>query len=206
MFKIGFIFTLVAFISACSGSSSKDEDMPRYYVVEVDRGAIADTFAENRVLYLHPVKFTSQFKQRDIVFKVGENEYQSQYPHQFYNDPEDIFTDQLQRWLQKSGLFTQVVTTDISQADMVLETAVTALYGDARQAFTPAAVLEMQFFLSSENETGEKIALFQTGLRVDVDIESTTPANVVKGWKEGAQELFWTVEDDLSGFFSKLTP
>ena len=116
-----------------------------------------------------------------------------------------MFTEQLRRWLQKTGLFSQVVITDDVPADMVLETAVTALYGEQREQFSPQAVIEMQFFLMSNDENNTK-PLFQTGLRVDVDIEQSTPENVVKGWKQGLEELFWTVEDDFSGYFTKLNP
>jgi hypothetical protein len=46
--------------------------------------------------------------------------------------------------------------------------------------------------------------LFQTGLRVDVDIEQATPSNVVTGWKQGTEELLTTLEQDLSAYFSKV--
>ncbi|MCJ8275053.1 MAG: ABC-type transport auxiliary lipoprotein family protein, partial [Psychrosphaera sp.] len=148
---------------------------------------------------------TSHFRGKTIVFRVGENEFRSQAPHELFSEPEEMFTEQLRRWLQKSGLFSKVVTKQDEHADLILETAVTALYGEQRKQFSPQAVLEMQFFLSSAEEDNERV-LFQTGLRIDVDVEIATPANVVKGWKEGLEELLATVEDDFSGYFSKRTP
>lgn len=196
----------VALLSGCLGLGSKDEDDgPHYYVIDVDRGAVATEFAKNRVLLLKPVRVTSQFRGRTLVFKIGENEYQSQPQYQFFSDPSEMFTEQLRRWLQKSGQFSQVVIDEDIEADMVLETAVTALYGDQREQFSPQAVLEMQFFLLTADKNNSK-PLFQTGLRIDVDIAQTTPANVVKGWQQGLEDLLATLEDDFSGYFSKLSP
>jgi hypothetical protein len=201
------VVVLIGGLSGCFGWGSKDDedDTPHYYIIDVDRGSVAASFVKNRVLYLKPVKVSPHFKNKTLVFKVGENEFRSQAPHEFFSDPAEMFTEQLRRWLQKSGLFSQVVTSLDEPADIVLETAITALYGESREQFSPQAVLEMQFFLTSA-DTPSQEALFQTGLRIDVNVDAATPANVVKGWKQGLEELLATVEDDFSGYFSKRTP
>jgi cholesterol transport system auxiliary component len=206
--KLIFLATLISFLTGCFGLGSKDEeddDTPHYYIIDVDRGAVAAEFAKDRVLYIKPVKMTSHFRGKNIVFRVGENEFSSKANHEFFSEPEEMFTEQLKRWLQKSGLFSNVVTDSDAPADLVLETAVTAFYGEKREQFSPQAVLEMQFFLTS-NEDDRAQVLFQTGLRIDVDVAAATPPNVVKGWKEGLEELLATVEDDFSDYFSKRTP
>ena len=200
------ILASVSLLTGCLGLGSKDEadDTPHYYVIDVDRGAIATQFEKGRVLKLKPVRITSHFRSQNIVFRVGENEYQHQLNHQFFSEPEEMFTEQLKRWLQKSGLFSQIVTDD-SPADLVLEVAVTGLYGDKREQFSPQSTLEMQFFLLTDDDSNKQ-ALYQTGLKIDIDIEETTAPNVVKGWKQGLEELLATIEDDLSGYFSKHSP
>jgi cholesterol transport system auxiliary component len=203
-----FLATLISLLTGCFGLGSKDEDdddTPHYYIIDVDRGAVAAEFAKDRVLYIKPVKITSHFRGKNIVFRVGENEFRSKANHEFFSQPEEMFTEQLKRWLQKSGLFSNVVTTLDGPADLVLETAVTAFYGEKRQQFSPQSVLEMQFFLTTKEDDREQV-LFQTGLRIGVDVASATPPNVVKGWKEGLEELLATVEDDFSDYFSKRTP
>ena len=201
------IIVTLLLLTGCLGLGSKEsnDDSPHYYVIDVDRGAVASHFVKDRVLYLKPVKLTSYFRGRNIVFRVGDNEYQQQLSHQFFTDPQEMFTEQFKRWLSKSGLFSQVVTNGEVPADMILETAVTALYGDERDQYSPQAVLEMQFFLL-ESDQNKTQPLFQTGLKVEVDIPETTPPNVVKGWKQGLKELMMTVGDDLSDYFSKRKP
>ena len=201
------LLILATMLSGCFSFASKDvkDDTPHYYVIDVDRGAVAAEFAKDRVLRLKPVRVTSHFRDKTLVYRVGENEYRPQPPHQFFSDPSEMFTEQLRRWLQKSGLFSQVVVSDDLPADMMLETAVTALYGEQRDQFSPQAVLEMQFFLMDNEEKNTK-PLFQTGLRVEVDIEQSLPSDFVNGWQQGLEELLSTVEDDFSGYFTKLAP
>lgn len=207
--RISMILFLYIGLTACfSWGGGEEEELapdgqPHLYIIDVDRGAVAESFAKDRVLLLKPVRVVPHFKSKQLVFRVGEDEYQPQQGQQFFAEPSEMFTDQLRRWLLKSGLFSQVIVDDSAKADYVLESAVTALYGEQRNAYSPESVVEMQFFMSSA-EDDAKTMLFQTGFRVDVDIERTTPGNVVSGWKNGMAELLTNLEQDLSGYFSKL--
>jgi len=204
VFKALLYVSLPVILSACFswGGGEEQDEAPRYYVVDVDRGSVAQDFPQDRVLLLKPVRVVPHFRDKPIVFRVNESEYQAQASHLLFSEPEEMFTAQLRRWLQKSGLFSQVVTDDSVEADFVLEAAVTALYGEKRPEYSPQAALEMQFFMSSAAD--QQKMLFQTGLRVDVDIEQTTPGNVVTGWKQGLEELLTTLEQDFSAYFSKV--
>lgn len=208
VFRVFTLLFLVSMLSGCFGFGSKEnvkDDTPHYFVIDVSRGNVATEFAKDRILRLSPVRVTSIYRGKTFVFRVGENEYRPQPPNEFFTAPSEMITEQLRRWLEKTGLFTRVVTANDVPADMVLDTAVTALYGEQRDQFSPQAVIEMQFFLMSIDPNNTK-PLFQTGLRVDVDIEKSTAENVVKGWQQGLEELLWTLEDDFSGYFTKLNP
>lgn len=200
-----FILSTSLLLSSCFswGGGEKEVDMtPRYYVLDVERADVAADFPSNRVLRLNPVRVVPHFKSKTLIFRVGENEYKAVEPHQFLVDPEVMFTNILKRWLQKSGQFSKVVTDDSVPADFTMDAAVTAFYGEKRPAYSPQSVIEMQFFMTAADNP-EKL-LFQTGLRVDVDIEQATPSNVVTGWKQGTEELLTTLEQDLSAYFSKV--
>ncbi len=200
------VLVMMLTLSACFSWGGGDEvdanAEPRYYVVDVDRGSVAQSFARDRVLLLKPVRVVPHFRDKTIVYRVNESEYQSQPPHQLFTEPSEMFTAQLRRWLQKSGLFSQVVVDETAEADYVLEAAVTALYGEKRPEYSPQAIVEMQFFMSSADE--QQNMLFQTGLRVDADIEKTTPGNVVTGWRQGLDQLLTTLEQDFSDYFAKV--
>lgn len=201
--KLALLLSLPMLLTACFswGGGEEDSDTPHYYVIDVDRGVVAQSFPQGRVLLLKPVRVVPHFRDKNIVFRVAESEYRALPSHELFTAPEEMFTAQLKRWLQKSGLFSQVVTDESVEADLVLESAVTALYGEKRPEYSPQSVLEMQFFMTTAQDQKN---LFQTGLRVDVNLEETTPGNVVTGWKQGLEELLTTLEQDLSAYFSKV--
>lgn len=196
---------------ACTGTATKlePEQIPdplqHYYVIDVDRGLKEHDRSEGRVLYIAPVKVTSQFRAKNLVFRVGENAFQPQPDHQFFDTPQQMFTVQLQRWLKKTGLFKTVTTKQTVEADYTLETAVTGLYGDKMLEKPTKAILEMQFFLTDNNADKEEI-VFQTGLHIDTHIMETTPSDTVKGWKTGLRKTLSTLEDDLSSYFLPDSP
>lgn len=86
---ISILIVLVSFLTGCFGLGSKDEDdddTPHYYIIDVDRGAVATEFTKDRVLYIKPVKMTSHFRGKNIVFRVGENEFRSKANHEFFRN------------------------------------------------------------------------------------------------------------------------
>jgi ABC-type uncharacterized transport system auxiliary subunit len=200
------VIDLFSFLTGCfgfgGGSKEADDIQPRFYIVDVDRGNVAAQFAQNRVLRIKPIRIAPHYRTENIVFRVGESEYQPQAGHVLLTDPQVMFTSQLQRWLAKSGLFSDVITDDSQPADLVLEAAVTKLYGDNRSGYSPQAVLEMQFFMSPGDADRSKM-LFQTGFRVDASIDQTTSQNVVTGWQNALELILATLEQDLSVYFNK---
>jgi cholesterol transport system auxiliary component len=199
-------------LTGCFGSmNSKPEQQiveeapQQFYVIDVDRGLKEHDRSQGRVLYLAPVVVTSQFRAKNIVFKVEDNAFQPLPEHAFFDTPQEMFTTQLQRWLTKTGFFKRVILDDGQQADYILEVAVTGLYGDKREGQPAQSVLEMQFFMTDTHAKAEEV-VFQTGLHIDIDIAETTPSNTVNGWKTALIKLLSTLEDDLSSYFSNEPP
>ena len=83
-------------LTGCFGgmNSKPDEalvatEVPQqFYVIDVDRGLKEHDRSEGRVLYLAPVVVTSQFRAKNIVFKVEDNAFQPQPDHEFFDTPE----------------------------------------------------------------------------------------------------------------------
>lgn len=200
------VFILFSFLAGCfsfGGGDKETENIdPRFYIVDVDRGNVAIEFASNRVLRIKPIRIAPHYRTENIVFRLDDNEYKPQVGHLLLTDPQVMFTSQLQRWLSKSGLFSDVITDESQPADLVLEAAVTKFYGDDRAGYSPQAVLEMQFFMSPGNADRSKM-LFQTGFRVDASIDKITQQAVVTGWQNALEEILATLEQDLSDYFAK---
>ncbi len=205
-----FIVLAMLFVTLTTGcslwrgerSAPKQAAAPLYYVLEVARGEQAKEAVDAPVLRLAPLRVTSQFREKTIMFRVGESSYMPQADHQFLNTPEAILQQQLQSWLVQTGLFSDVVTDPTVAADWVLETAVTAFYGEARASYSPAAVLEMQFFFYSATGKQEE-AVLESGLRVSADIAEMTPPEVVIGWRHALLKTLIALEVNLSDYFQQ---
>lgn len=180
-----------------------DSQQPRFYVLDVDRGSVSHQQAVERIVYLTDISVSPQFAGSTLIMRVGDTEYAAQTGHEFIVDPQTMLTSQLERWLQKTGLFSRVIRQTNDAADMVMDVTLTALYGEQRSQYSPEAVIEMQFFLSSNTESARRL-LFQTGFRVEVDIEESTPGKTVTGLQHGLEEILVALEQDLSDYFSRV--
>lgn len=180
-----------------------DSQQPRFYVLDVDRGSVSEQQAVERMLYLTDISVSPQFAGNQLMMRIGDNEYASQTGHEFIVDPQTMLTSQLERWLQKTGLFSRVIRQANDAADMVMDVTLTALYGEQRSQYSPEAVIEMQFFLSSNTESARRL-LFQTGFRVEVDIDESTPGKTVTGLQFGLEEILVALEQDLSDYFARV--
>ena len=178
------------------------QPVPHYYILEVDRGETEKITSDLPVLNLLPLKITSRYRDVKLVFRLGNESYQSEPNHQFITSPEDILTQQVKNWLEKSGLFSKVMVGGKGGSGFTLETAVTAFYGVARPNLSPAAVLEMQFFLTDLSKSSEG-ALFEYGLRVSAEVTKSTPAETVIGWRQALMKTLIGLELNLSDYFQK---
>jgi hypothetical protein len=88
-------------------------------------------------------------------------------------------------------------STNQSQPNYVLDGAVNALYGDFRNVDSPRAVLEMEFFLTSESPTKPGI-LMQRRYARSIPLTGRSPEALVKGWNQALQEILTTLVADLN--------
>ena len=200
---IGLItITLMGCMSWRANDKKTETAEQAFYILEVERGEVAPAATDKPSLKLLPLRITSRFKGRDIIFRIDESHYEAQAEHQFVMSVEHMLSQQLQHWLEKSGLFSQVTTDESASTDLVLEAAVTAFYGEARPNFSPAAVLEMQFFLRAVSAEKNDVS-FEFGLHVTSEVLELNPPEVVKGWRQALMKTLIALEVNLSDYFQK---
>jgi uncharacterized lipoprotein YmbA len=206
MLRFFAIVLIASMLMGCAiwrgGDSSEQTTQPHYYVLEVDRGEREEIVINAPTLRIAPLRMTSKFRGQQIVFRTADSSYMPQVDHQFLTPPNEILQQQLENWLIASGLFSQVIADESSTTDWVLETAVTAFYGEARSNFSPAAILEMQFFFRSTTAPEDE-GLVESGLHVSVNIAEMTPPAVVTGWRQALMKTLIALEVNLSDYFQK---
>jgi len=96
------------------------------------------------------------FRGRSFVVRQSELQFETDYYHEFLVAPAANVSEATARALAAAKAFTTVTPAGVvSDADWALEAFVDALYGDARQAGTPYAVIGITYYLrSNESDFG----------------------------------------------------
>jgi hypothetical protein len=112
-------------------------------------------------------------------------------------------TEEIRKNLIASEMFKYVIdASSPMQASFALDGSVNALYGDFRNLDSPRAVLEMEFFVTSEMPTKPGI-MMQKRYQKSIPISGRSPEALVKGWNEALAEILTALVADLKTVTAK---
>ena len=168
------------------------------YSLEVSRAAAPLTnSASGPVLRIRRFVVAPQFEGRELVYRTGELQFESDFYHEWFVQPNAVLTQQTHNWLSASGLFEAVLDSS-SKLDetLTLEGYVGALYGDYRDKAAPKAVLDLHVRMITEGESRSRM-LFNQDYRQAISVPDESPEALVKGWNEELQLILSLLEEDL---------
>ena len=143
------------------------------------------------------MRVSPRYAGRSFVYRTSETVYESDFYNQFLVSPGSLITEEVRKVLIDSQLFKYVISSSNSlQPSYVLEGTVNALYGDFRNANSPRAVLEMEFFLTSEIPAKAGI-LMQKRYAKAAPVQGSSPEALVKGWNEALGDIATALAVDL---------
>src|SRR5699024_1703191 len=198
---------LVIVLGGCAFFGGKGGVKGNYYTLETQRVLEQPSLkAQGRVLEIAPFHISPRYQNQGLVYQEADSQYQIAQNQAFILPPQILITEQVSRYLRRSGLFGAVVEGESQlQATDLLEGAITALYGDFRDSGTPRAVMEIQFFLINPQADPPKI-LFKTGFRTEAKLPKATPQALVAGWNADLEGILQHFEHDLRRFFKEPLP
>jgi cholesterol transport system auxiliary component len=151
----------------------------------------------NETLEVSNIRVSPRYAERSFVYRTSEAGYESDFYNQFLVAPASLITEEVRKGLTGSQVFKYVISaSNQSQPSYVLEGTVNALYGDFRNANSPRAVLEMEFFLTSEIPARAGI-LMQKRYAKAVPVRGSSPEALVKGWNEALGDIATSLAADL---------
>jgi cholesterol transport system auxiliary component len=191
-----FVLALLALCAACVGVEKSYPDK-RYFVLELSANPSPANPTANETLEVSNIRVSPRYADRGFVYRTSESGYESDFYNQFLVAPGSLITEELRKGLTESRVFTFVIgASNQSQPSYVLEGAVNALYGDFRNPNSPTAVMEMEFFLTSEIPAKPGI-LMQKRYAKSIPLSSRTPEALVKGWNQALEEILTSLTADL---------
>jgi cholesterol transport system auxiliary component len=187
---LGFALTL----SGCFQSAAIDR---KYYILDVKRQGGPAQVHTDAALRVRRFNVDEAFATRQLVYRVSEFRYESDYFHQLLVLPGLMITEKTRDWLADSGLFGRVSSVGSRlEPKYMLEGNVIALYADFRNEAKPVAVAEIRFFLLAGPEGEETVDLART-YRAESSIGAKTAEAVVEALSQSLTDILTRFEPDI---------
>jgi uncharacterized lipoprotein YmbA len=170
----------------------------RQFVLDVARSGDASGSKIGEVLRISRIHVSPRFEGKGFVYRTGDLTYESDFYNEFFTSPGPLLIEEMRKWVRGSGLFDHVPDPGSRLAPThVLESTVSALYGDYRESEAPKAVMEMHFSLMRNTSPGSEVA-FENGYRKEVSVTGDSPDALAEGWNEGLSQILKDLETDLA--------
>ena len=134
-------------VIGCNPSGGPAGDR-QYFRLEVQRQGQPSEPQEDVLLMVRPFSLSPGYHAKELTYRTGESQYESDYYHQFIIDVGQQVAEQTRAWLSQSGCFAHVVPPGSAMnATHMLEGNITRLYGDFRDKANPQAQVSITFYL-----------------------------------------------------------
>lgn len=181
-------------LSGCLQSAATDR---RHYILEAERQGGPAQVHTDATLRVRRFNVDEAFMAKQLVYRVDEFRYESDYYHEFLVLPGVMITEKTRDWLADSGLFGRVSAVGSRlESTYLLEGNVTALYADFRSAAAPVAVVEIRFFLLAGPDANETVDLAKT-YRAESPISAKTAEAVVEALSNSLADVLAHLEPDI---------
>jgi len=181
-------------VAACLGCADRNLYNKRYFVLDVKRPAEGLIEDAEVVLEVRRFSIDSRFDSKDMVYRRGEFEYESDFHNEYLVAPEVMITDQVRRWLANSGLFKKVLEPgSLLEATHTMEGSITELYADFSNESEPLAVIEIDFFVI-QHQPSEKALVYSQHYKASEVIEGRSPESVVEGLNRCLETILSNLE------------
>ena len=182
-----------------SGCVSFERSYPekRYYVLEVRTPEASGGALDSEILQVSNLRISPRYQDRSFIYRISDTGFESDFYNQFIAPPAALISEEIRKSITGSQLFKHVISPSNSQApSYVLEGIVNGIYGDFRNLSAPAAVIDLEFFLSSDLPARPGI-LMQKRYVKSVPVSSRSPEALVKSWDLALEDILTALAADL---------
>jgi ABC-type uncharacterized transport system auxiliary subunit len=168
------------------------------FMLDAERSEMLEAANNDLVLRVDRFSAISPFKYKDMVYRMGETEYETDYYHRFLIQPEDMIMHGAYDWFSGAGLFGSVVRWDsTSKATHSMNGVITSLYGDFSDKSSLSAVIEIEIEIVDLRQKQPQVILKKT-YRSRTGFESRHSRSLVEGYGKCLDEIFTKLESDTA--------
>jgi len=188
------MFVSALMLSGCGQSATADR---KYYIIDTVREGKPAAVHRDATLRVRRFNVDEAYATKQLVYRLDEFQYESDYYHQFLVLPGVMITEETRDWLANSGLFGRVTAVGSRlESTYLLEGNVIALYADFTQKSAPQAVMEIRFFLLVGPDANESVALSET-YRASSPLSDKTAEAVVEALSKSLENILARLEADV---------
>jgi len=183
-----------------SGCVSLERSYPekRYYVLEVRTPETIGEAVRDEILQVSPLRISPRYQDRSFVYRISDTGFETDFYNQFIAPPAGLISEEIRKGLINKQLFKYIISASNSQApSYVLEGTVNGIYGDFTNLNAPAAVIDLEFFLTSDLPAKPGILMQKRYVR-SMPVRSRSPEALVKSWDQALEEILTALAADLS--------
>jgi hypothetical protein len=130
----------------------------------------------------------STFDSHSFVYKIGENEYRTDYYNEFISYPSKLITEKTSEILYRSIYFKPVLTDTKKDITFRLSGTITRLSSDFTDRNNTRAVMEIVMVLEKNNGAAF-IPVLSNTYTADEPIPDKAPSSLVSGWNVGLSKI-----------------
>jgi uncharacterized lipoprotein YmbA len=151
------------------------------------------------VLRVGIVNVGAPFRGKAFVYRQDELKYEADYYHEFFVAPVAMLSEATAKALAAANVFRRVVPPGATadEGDYVLDGFASELYGDARDAGKPAAVLAVTYYLSSAKAAIPTV-LWSREYRQRVAFTGADPEALARAWNTALSAVLADLARDLA--------
>jgi ABC-type uncharacterized transport system auxiliary subunit len=188
-----------ATVTGCAQSTPGKE----FFMIEALRSPGVVQTPSDATLEVHLLNVDTAFASKNLVYRLGEFQYETDYYRQFLVTPGQMITERTRRWLADSGLFKQILPSSSQITPTYsLQGIVTSLYGDFTKESAPVAVMRIRFFLAGHGSE-EGAIVFSQAYRVTQPLSAKTAEALMDAFSRDLTEILTRLEDDLRKYLAK---
>ncbi|MHC4530375.1 MAG: ABC-type transport auxiliary lipoprotein family protein [Planctomycetota bacterium] len=182
-------------VSMVLSGCGPERNNQRNFLLEVSRSSQQQKTSKDAILDVKNFSIDRTFSTKNLVYRKGQSEYETDFYNQFLIRPDDMITEKTRSWLSESGLFKWVLEPgSYTDATHVLEGNITALYGDFRDNSSPKATMKIRIFLI---KLPEKSVVFGKTYEVVSEVKSKTAEALIEAFDKCLINILSNLEQDL---------
>ena len=190
------LIAIAAALASCS--FSRPAPVKRTFMLEPAVPPMA-AVQKLAVLRVGVVNVGAPFRGKAFVYRQDELKYEADYYHEFFVAPVAMLSEATAKALAAANVFRRVVPPGATadEGDYVLDGFASELYGDARDATKPAAVLAVTYYLSSAKAPYPAV-LWSREYRQRVAFTGADPEALARAWNTALSSVLADLARDLA--------